>query len=254
MKINFSAITDIGAVRANNEDNFLVLGDVYREDTEDKHFSDASYSDEDNQIYAVCDGMGGLSKGEMASFITVSELAKYYPFEKFDSEFSSIVSDLNKKVFDYTVANELDECGTTLVLLHINEGKGKVYNVGDSEGFLFRNGKLKKLSRDDTVYQQYLDLGVEISFGKNALTQYIGVNPDEIFLSPHISDEVELSKGDIFLLNSDGVTNSLEIKEIEKILSSRRKVNTKAKKIIELCNKHKCHDNVTVVLVEVDDL
>ncbi len=252
MRIKFSGITDIGAVRSNNEDNLLLLGSHYRDDTESSSFSYSSTCDEKSQLYAVCDGMGGASKGEMASLLAVKSLSEFYPYNKFDSDKDRIFDKLNQTVLNYSLDNNLSVCGTTIVLFHLYRGKARLYNIGDSEGFIYRDGKLTKLSYDDTVYQMYHDLGINISFGRNMLTQYLGVNPDEIMLNPHISDEYKLKKGDILLLNSDGVTNSVRLDEIEEILASKKDISEKSAEIIKLCNEKECNDNVTVVLIEVE--
>lgn len=252
MRINYSGISDIGAQRGNNEDNFFLLENIYREDVTSTGFSYSSESDDRTQLFAVCDGMGGISNGEMASFLAVKGLSDFYPYKDFDSKYSEIFNKLNKIVLNYSLDNNLSACGTTITLFWLHRGRARLYNIGDSEGFIFRDGRLTKLSHDDTVYQHYHDLGISIGFGRNMLTQYLGVNPDEIKLDAHVSDEYKLKKGDILMLNSDGVTNSLGLDEIEKILTEKKSVGEKNEEIIKLCNEKNCSDNVTVVLIEVE--
>ncbi|MDO4459550.1 MAG: serine/threonine-protein phosphatase [Clostridia bacterium] len=251
MKLSIAGITDIGTVRYNNQDNYII-GNVFREDVESPRHSHSTETDTEPQLFGVCDGMGGASRGEMASYLAVSTLAKLYPYEHFNQKYERIFEAVNQAVCDYTAENNLSACGSTIVLFYVNHNRFTLYNVGDSAGYFFRDGKLKKLSKDHTLYQQYLDLGIRLSSGKNALTQYLGVDPDEFMIEPYITEKTPLRHGDILFCCSDGVYNAIEEKELAEIFSSPASAQEKVSTIIEKCRENKCRDNVTAVIAEVE--
>jgi len=239
LSIESAAITHVGSVRDNNEDNYFVNG-RYKTDS---NVNTEAFSDKKAHIsytYAVCDGMGGESYGELASLIAVATLAKY---QKTDIRrtIHDYIRHANDFICDLIRKNNTRKSGTTIALLNIQKNTAVSFNIGDSRVYFYRKGMLYLLSED------HVD-----SKSKNVLTQYLGIFPSEMNIDPHISDELKIKKGDIFLLCSDGLTDIADANEIVGILSEEKDDATlTAKKLAGLSQDKGGNDNVTVVVVKV---
>lgn len=95
MKIESMAITNVGRVRRNNEDNFFVCG-KYKENPETNDLEYHYCAAADEQLFGVCDGMGGIQLGELASLIAVETMSKYAL--GFDGKVDACVQDANSRI------------------------------------------------------------------------------------------------------------------------------------------------------------
>jgi len=255
--IECSAITYIGEVRNNNEDNYYVNG---------KFKSDSSVSTEgyfdnnqrDSYLYAVCDGMGGEKNGARASLIAVAALTRYQS------------TDIRRTVRDYIhvtnhlICEEIEKnggarSGTTLALLYIRDGRAISYNIGDSRIYFYRDGCLYLMSEDHTEAQRLVKMGIindedaKHHKSRNTLTQHLGIFPDELVIEPYTSEEVELMRGDMFLICSDGLTEMVDDDEIAAILSHDDMDSTgMTRKLASAVQSYGAKDNATVIVVRVD--
>ncbi|MDR2590384.1 MAG: serine/threonine-protein phosphatase [Oscillospiraceae bacterium] len=239
-KIESSAITHIGAVREHNEDNYYING-KYRQDS---NLGTEGYSDNkarDAYLYAVCDGMGGESFGELASLIAVSVLTKFQN------------ADIRKSMSDYIrVTNRLicDEIkkykgrsgGTTLALLSIQGNKAVTCNLGDSRVYFCRNEDLYLLSEDH----------VETIDNKNKLTQYLGIFHEKKVIRPYISKDLKIKKNDVFLLCSDGLTDVVNVDDIADILSMENESTSNMVRLLANASQNNSgKDNVTIIVIKI---
>jgi len=255
--INFecTAITHVGNVRSNNEDNYYVNGKFKK----DNNVPTEGYTDtsiRDSYIYAVCDGMGGEYFGEIASMIAVAVLGEYQH------------TDMRYTILDYIdrtngiICGEIEKhngvrSGTTLALLYIYGNKAISFNLGDSRVYLLRKRELFLLSEDHTEAQRMVDMGIiteeEAKFhsSKNRLTQHFGIFPEELIIEPYVSDEIKIKKNDIFLLCSDGLTDMVSDDEIRIILSMDHMDTVGiAKKLSAAADAYGGKDNTTVVVIK----
>ncbi len=83
------------------------------------------------------------------------------------------------------------------------------------------------------------------------MTQHLGIFAEEMILEPYITDNVIISKKDIFLICSDGLTDMLNYKEIELLLGEKISVKKKCKRLVEKANANGGEDNITVILAEI---
>jgi len=255
--INFecTAITHVGSVRGNNEDNYYVNGKFKK----DNNVPTEGYTDttiRDSYVYAVCDGMGGEYFGEIASMIAVAVLAEYQD------------TDLRYSIMDYVertnniICGEIEKhdgirSGTTLALLFIYGNKAVSYNIGDSRVYLLRKNELYLLSEDHTEAQRMVDMGVindeeaKNHKLKNRLTQHLGIFPNELVIDPYASQEIKIKKNDIFLICSDGLTDMVDDDEIRLILSTKNTDTVGiAKRLSAAADAYGGKDNTTVVVIK----
>jgi len=255
LKIECSAITDIGLVRRNNEDNYYINGKVKAS----SGVNTEGYIDNkprDSYLYAVCDGMGTESFGELASMIAVKTLTQFQSTD-IHRTIKKYVQTANKFICDEMNKYNV-KIGTTLALLYIRDNYAFSCNVGNSRVYLYRNGDLFLLSEDHTEAQRLVVTGIikqEDADRHNArykLTQFLGIPPDEMAILPYISEEVKLKKKDVLLVCSDGLTDMVSDDDIADSLSDKRDSATDMVKI--LASKTQANggkDNTSIIVVKV---
>ena len=239
-------LTDTGKVRTHNEDSVTILKNVNNE-----------------YLLAVADGMGGHKAGEVASGIAINHLT-----EKFN-ELSSmgtnadainwirkVVDEINNKIFDYTANHsESKGMGTTLVLAIYTKDYLLFGNIGDSSGFVMKNKKLYKVTKDHTLVNLLVKSGeltekeAENHPRKNILMRALGAN------NPITADIFEVDPDiDGVLLSSDGLTSMLNNDQIEKVLYNEN--NTLEEKVIKLIRKSNIRggtDNISIACLSTKE-
>jgi PPM family protein phosphatase len=242
--------TDVGRRRKLNEDNFLVAPEP--------------------NLYAVCDGMGGHNAGEVASKMAIETLQAFiekshkekeitWPYGldvnlSFDgNRLKTAIKLANKKV--YRAADNREDytgMGTTVVAGLVSEDVLTVGSAGDSRCYLFRDGQLSQLTRDDSWVSAALGEGIlnsdEIERHplRNVITKAVGAK-ESIEL-----DVVEqrLKNGDIVLICSDGLHAMLTDDQIlASVTPFPPSLAEAAGKLIEAANEAGGKDNVSVVLL-----
>lgn len=242
-------ITDPGIVRSHNEDSVTIVKNMLGE-----------------VMLVVADGMGGHRAGEIASGIAVDHLSKRFKsLSSIGSKLDAInwldenVAIINAEIIKY--ANSNPEClgmGTTLVVAILTDDFLIFGNVGDSSGFVLKNKKLHKVTKDHTLVNVLVESGelteeeAQNHPKKNVLMRALGA-----------SDKQELDKFavetdvDGILLASDGLTNMMSIEQIENILNDEElDIETKLAKLIKKCNSRGGTDNISVAYLvkESNDL
>lgn len=278
------AISHIGKVRSNHEDNFLLdngqLIDIKTQknikidnNINYKQYIENSYDKRTNQgIFTVCDGMGGHNCGEIASFIAVRNLSKIKDkILKNDNIKSSIenfqkyIQYTNRDILKFSKKDiETKGMGTTLVSLIIKNEKAALINIGDSTAFAYEQNKLTKITKSHTEGQRLLDIGI-ISKDevkklriKNALTRFLGMSEE---MGTPVGDvyEIDINNDMYFILCSDGLTDVVSEDKIEEILNQSRDESIKTigrnlvnKALIGDKNTKGGRDNITVVIVKIE--
>ena len=233
-----SAITDVGKMRANNEDVFKVLEGI--------------------NIFIVCDGMGGHQAGEIAAQIAADDLAEALTNEyrvteaNFFDVMPEIFDKINKKIMALSSENEqYRNMGTTVVLACVINDVLLVANVGDSRCYVL-SGDLKQVSKDHSLVAELLKIGsiseeeAENHPDKNIITSALGVDEKfDIFM-----DKVSLNDVTHILLCSDGLSNMLSAHKITEIINSTSN-ELCVNRLIEVANDHGGQDNITVICIEI---
>lgn len=258
------SVSNLGYERQNNEDNFLINGQYMDEvmvdsgaDGKNICVSGGTVSDEGKTMFAICDGMGGESLGEVASLMCAMQLAKLFNnttdncHKAVDDEIKAINSMIQQKA----VQTGCFRIGTTLALAYIINGALYCVNVGDSRIYLQRNGKLKQISVDHTEVQYYVSAKVLSKEDarthpmRHSLTQHLGM--DGKALRPYRSKPINLSSGDRLLLCSDGVTEMLDDNIISEILDTALNAENAAMTLVEQALRNGGIDNTTAITVFV---
>ena len=242
--MTFSAKTDVGQKRKINQDsyNYKTLGDS-------------------GAWMVVCDGMGGMAAGNIASEIAVKCLTRC--FEDNLSKKSSpehIRSLLSSSILSATAAilakaneeEELNGMGTTVVASVIINGVCYVAHAGDSRLYKMHEGILSKATTDHSIVQTMVDSGqlteeqAKFHPNKNIITRALGVHQDiEIDFT-----EFDICSGDIVFLCTDGLTNCVDDEAIKQVLINEE-FSHSAEKLIELANNNGGIDNITFVAVRI---
>lgn len=257
MKITSAGGTHVGNVRSNNEDNFYING-YYKENPDENIKAAADDEEREFYTYAVCDGMGGESFGEIASLKALEALPAYDDTQ-LEHRLDEYVQDANGRICR-EILESGKRLGTTLALLRIEQETAAICNLGDSRIYQVREGRLRQLTKDHTQVQQMVDAGVmdreqaRESKKKHVLTQHIGIFPDEFILSPYIVTDIEVGSGDLFLLCSDGLTDMLDDEDILSCMASYQDEQPEAivNKLVLMALEKGGRDNVTVIIVKAD--
>ncbi|MEN0065759.1 MAG: PP2C family serine/threonine-protein phosphatase [Myxococcota bacterium] len=235
-----------------------------------EHNEDAWMIDLDAGLFIVADGMGGHAAGEVASQMA-TEVVHQTLVGAVDPDETRLVrdhesedpADVLRERLRYAmnqasirIRKESDSrpetrgMGTTLVVLVVDGDQAHLAHVGDSRAYLFRDGKLTRLSRDHTVVQQEIDAGrltpelARLLPHKHILTQSVGFHGP---VEPDTTTRV-VQPGDVFVLCSDGMTDPLDDEAIQKIVADTP-VDMLAHVLTEEALAAGSEDNVTVLVV-----
>ena len=232
-----TARTDVGMVRQHNEDACLQRSDL--------------------GLWAVADGMGGHSAGDVASGMIVERLGEL-DFEPRLShavdEIETVLEDVNVALRELAVAREASTIGSTVVTLLIRGSYAVCLWAGDSRVYRVRQSRLEQLTQDHALVADLVDRGVltpEQAANhpqSNLVTRAVGA-ADALKLDLEIYD---IAPGDQFILCSDGLDKELSDSEIRDTVLTRQPSEA-ADALVELALLRGSRDNVTVVAVAVQD-
>lgn len=245
-KITAVGISDLGLVRQNNEDSWAEL---------------PKYN-----FYVLADGMGGHQAGEVASKEAVSRLCKDISkvLDDVDEEYSldeirhlvlDTIEDVNRQVFQMGRKDpDLRGMGTTLCCMLFHP-KGVIYaHVGDSRIYRYRNHKLQQLTKDHSLVRELLEMGQlnerqagEFAY-RNIITKAIGTEAN-VLPSARVSD---LRNGDLYLMCTDGLSDSVSIHEMETLINNHTNLSELAVALVNTAKEKGGFDNITLVLAGVN--
>ncbi len=243
--VKMGAKTDLGRVRDNNEDKF----DFF--EPEDPATLAAKGS-----FYAVADGMGGHSAGQVACELALKTvLSVYYadPSPDKDAALRRAVFEANSLIYDTAQAiPDRQGMGTTLTAAVLCEDHLLIAQVGDSRAYLLRGGTITQMTEDHSWVAEQVRLGTmtlaeaQVSPFRNIITRSVGtaaqVEPD-IFIH-------EVQPGDTFVLCSDGLTGHVEPEEIQAITESQSP-SAAAMALVDMANERGGRDNITALVLSV---
>ena len=248
-QIEYAYTCHIGKIRNNNEDNFWCCCDSLEAQNQGmSHIRSGYMKQSEYPLLAVFDGMGGESCGEMAAFLAAEACGEHFKTAKDGirndpEEFlNEICESMNQAICDYGRTNKINSMGTTAALLAFAEDAVYSCNLGDSRIYKSDREKFYQISQDHVLGRSL--------FGKAPLTQYLGMEEENLQLEPSISRQ-EIKIGDRFLLCSDGITDMLSDGEIADILSRDIPVAKTVEILVDRALKKGGRDNITVVLCEI---
>lgn len=216
---------------------------------------------------AVCDGIGGLTHGKLASETVANTLLELYrsnPSIPPNFLFPQAVERMDQAVCEKVHEKHGEAAassGSTVVTVVVSGHEMFWLSVGDSRIYHIRNRNIQQITRDHN-YTRYLNELLaageineeqyrrEASHG-SALTSFIGMG--DVKQYDYNSVPLQLAKGDILLLTSDGLTNALNDNEILDILSEVGSIRKKADSLLKAVEQKNCphQDNTTFILVYI---
>lgn len=233
--LHYVARSDVGLVRGNNEDSVYAGA----------------------RLLALADGMGGHAAGEVASQLVVAALAPLdddEPGGDLLSKLGAAVREGNSAIATHIEAEpELEGMGTTLTAILFAGDRLGLAHIGDSRGYLMRDGELAQITKDDTFVQTLVDEGritaeEAHSHPQRSLIMRALTGHD---VEPTLTMR-EVRLGDRYLLCSDGLSDPVTDETIAEALRIPD-VTESANRLIELALRGGGPDNVTVVVADVVD-
>lgn len=219
----------------------------------------ATYQNENWLLLILCDGMGGVRGGKIASRLAVKAIGEFFR-QKFEEPIGFLRESMafaNRVVREKAgKEDELTQMGTTVVALLFDGERVFYAHVGDSRLYLFRENSFTQITEDHSYVQELVSRGLlspeaaRSHEQKNKITRCIGYLNSE----PDIGSEpIFAQEKDLFLLCSDGLTDMLADQEIQAIVQSQANIEVMGKTLIDAANEKGGADNITVQLLRITD-
>lgn len=262
IQVSVYGMSDVGRVRKNNEDNYVVCnlttGEASLSSSVRNHRLGLR-----GTLFLVADGMGGEASGEVASQLcTVTVPKRLYENLKMlekvsETNFVLLVCEAiefaNQVIFQKAQTNEAYRgMGTTTTAVALFGPYLFVAQVGDSRAYLFRNKEMVQLTRDQTFLNYLAEIGAELPTDpekdsrKSILTQAVGTSET---LDVKVT-YTKVRQGDGILVCSDGLYNMVKPATMLEILNTETGLREKCKLLVEKANEGGGTDNITVILAE----
>ncbi len=250
-KLAHVELTDTGRVRDHNEDSIGAIHEI--------------------GLWVVADGMGGYNAGEVASGIAVKTILDLVREACQREDRGDVESDLGfmrqtivlrdavlraNKIINQTAQSQpqCEGMGTTLVACLFYDNRLSIAHVGDSRLYRMRDNRFEQITMDHSLLQELVDRGfyspeeAQRSTNRNYVTRALGVEGNvEVEIQ-----EVEVEKGDYYLLCSDGLPDMVEDEDIHLTISTfDSNIDTIGEQLVRLTNDNGGRDNVSVILVRV---
>jgi serine/threonine protein phosphatase PrpC len=245
--IELASLTDLGCQRSNNEDRYS-----YWEPDSDQEFA------RKGRLAMVADGMGGYEGGQEASRIAVETVGEVYAGAAAGNPQGTLIDALrqaHQSIHDYAATHdELHGMGTTCTAIAVIGHDLYFAHIGDSRLYLVRGSNISRLTQDHSYVGRLVESGVisleeaEIHPQRHILTAALGSGVD---ISPdHPQSPVELEKGDVLVLCTDGLWSLLTESELQSAIHGD--LQKACKTLIDMARDRGGPDNITVQLLRVN--
>lgn len=244
MALISAGLTDIGQKRKTNQDSI--------------------YTNSNENLFIVADGMGGHNGGDIASLLAVNSIPEYIYN---NSELTpkavarNAIKHTNKLIFNQSQADpKLKGMGTTVVSLYFRNNTAYVSNVGDSRAYLVNKRSIFQLTKDHSLVQEKINLGIYTREDaakdpmKNVLVRTVGYE-DELDVDVFT---YKVNKNDILLICSDGLHGRVSDEDINYIINTyipdpsnatQKAVTQVVETLIKQANMNGGNDNISVIVV-----
>lgn len=256
--VRAAAESRTGYARGNNEDNVYFNGDFITPRTIRDDFAIKTGEYSDINVFAVLDGMGRNNTGSYASLLAATRLDDVVDRITFDTTRTpdeivlDYIRDTNTAIREQVHDTGGVRTASTLALLIIENGTARVYNVGDSRVYLFRDKQLIKLTRDHvSVKGQRTVALTEEGVRNGGLTKYLGMAEKDGELEPYRAKPFKIKKGDKFIVCSDGISDYVDEEDMAACMLRRRDPFGHTNELMALALREECADNLSVAVVEV---
>ena len=227
--------SDLGRQRQGNEDNLFVR----------------------TPLFVVADGMGGAQAGEVASQMAVESFHNDMPGGDPGAALKEIIEGANRAIHDRSRTDSATAgMGTTVTAAYVGESAVTIAHVGDSRAYVLRDGDLIRLTRDHSLVDELIRRGklteeqAETHPQRSVITRALGSEPDvEVDVQVY-----QARAGDVFLLNSDGLTSMVPDERVKQILAVASTLDQAGRELIDAANEAGGKDNITVILFRLEDV
>ncbi|MDH3590397.1 MAG: protein phosphatase 2C domain-containing protein, partial [Planctomycetota bacterium] len=264
MKIAYAALTDVGLVRQNNEDTYLLCAEAAERAHTPPPASGEGIAETNGVgvLLAVADGMGGALAGEVASKMAVEALAEVAKsFDADDSEEQArekvlqAIRKVNESIYEASLNNPQQRgMGTTLTVALLRAGRVQFFQVGDSKGYIGRDGQLHQMTEDQSLIGKLIHDKVitaedaeQLEGGRNIILQALGAEPT---VKVDVSTST-LAEGDQVLLCTDGLHGCIKQQELEEIVARGADTGKLCEDLVGVARDRGGPDNITVITVTV---
>lgn len=252
MRVRFAGETDVGMKRTHNEDNL--------------------YLPDEERLIMVADGMGGHAAGDLASKLAVETVSAFFhataedpkitwPFmidrgnQLDENRLVTGIKLANLKIYEMAQRDARSRgMGTTLVACLFCDAQVMVAHVGDSRVYLVRDGRIRQLTEDHSLLNDYIKMkrispeDVDRFPHKNVIVRALGMKEtvavDVVQREPRI--------GDVFLLCSDGLSGMVDSPEMLRLVMAEKDLDRCCERLVELANANGGVDNITVALARLE--
>lgn len=256
MNCIYSMHTDVGTVKETNQDSMCV--------------KEAQTQKGRILLALVCDGMGGLAKGELASATVIKafsdwfeqelpyHLAKQNYLDEIEYRWDFMIKEQNRLIMNYGMEHHI-QLGTTITaLLILENGKYLIGHVGDSRAYQFLEGQVNVLTEDQTVVQKEIREGrltpeqAEVDPRRNVLLQCIGASSvvEPVFFHGRATT------GECYMLCSDGFRHEITVQEMweqmaPQVNQSEADMKNHLFTLTETCKARGERDNISAILIKM---
>lgn len=257
--IEASVVSHLGCEREGNEDNFFFNGDYMSfEKMDDGARVSASFSDK-MAVFAVCDGVGGASFGERASYKAVKMmiplLFKLKPanVDQLIDEYCIQASD---DIYEEGRKRKVNYQGTTLAMLIVSGGEAKVVNIGDSRVYRVHRGRTEQVSFDHSEVNLlrmngYLTTELARKHPKsNVITQYLGMGKEDRPKDFYYKTSFRIANGDRVFICSDGISDLISEKELHGLVEAAQTTARTCEDIAIKALEYGGKDNLTAMVID----
>ena len=256
--------TDVGRTREHNEDTFAVA-DLTTFNASLQPEVRTHPAGERGTLFMVADGMGGAAAGEVASAMAVEVIlfeldnrwraAQTTDADTFAHALRGATESANAKIHQYAQSHpENRGMGTTATIAGFLRGTLFLCQVGDSRGYIVRDGAAIQITKDQSLMQKLVEAGemtpeeAEVSERRNIILQALG--PEPVIKVDLTSQQVK--RGDVLILCSDGLSGQVRANEIADVVRAEPDLVQVCKKLIDLANEAGGPDNITVIAARFD--
>ena len=248
LDIEFGEHSDIGKLRETNEDSHGYVTPA-----------NPSQARSHGWFFVLADGVGGHERGEVASRLAVDTVVEGFRQARANEPHTELLPKLVAKanLTVYEAGRDAAPGGahmaTTMVACAFRHDRAVIAHVGDSRCYLIRRNRATLLTRDHTVANEHVRLGLisaEESAQSNNRHKLLRSLGHDLFVSPDIN-QTQVVPGDVLLLCCDGMHGSVKDSDMAHAVTHTKDLNEAARELVNLANERDGSDNISVQIIRV---
>ena len=251
LDIEFGEHSDIGKVRDTNEDSH---GHVAPDNP--------ARARSHGWFFVLADGVGGHERGEVASGLAVESVVEGFRASRANEPHTTLLPRLvekaNLKVYEAgrSAAPGGAHMATTMVACAVRHDRAVIAHVGDSRCYLIRRNRATQLTRDHTVANEHVRLGLisaeesAQSSNRHKLLRSLG---HDLFVNVDVN-QTQVIPGDVLLICCDGMHGALEESDMARIVTHNKDLSDAAQQLVALANERDGSDNISVQLIRIKNV